>query len=158
MAKTSGFETRPTSPLSRRRMRAHLAVLVALEDGPLGAEVGDAGRLDEHRFAGAAGAVDDAGDLVAVVDGDGQDVMIAADGGVGIAEDLAELRVAEQAADLVLDAVVHVGDLLADLGQLGAGHVEDVAAAVDAAGDRLGDRPEVLDRSEQVGQTVATGR
>ena len=76
------------------------------------------GRLDEHRLAGAAGAVDDALDLVAVVDGDGQDVVVAADGGVGIAEDFAELGVAEQAADLVLDAFVHVGELLADLGQL----------------------------------------
>ena len=39
---------------------ANLAVLFALEDGPLGAEIGDAGRLDEHRLAGAAGAMDDA--------------------------------------------------------------------------------------------------
>ena len=33
-----------------------------------------------------------------MVDGDRQDVMIAADGGVGIAEDFAQLGIAEQAA------------------------------------------------------------
>ena len=71
---------------------ADLAVLLALEDGALGAEAGDAGRLDEDRLAGGAGAVDDALDLVAVVDGDGQDVVVAADGGVGVAEDLREGR------------------------------------------------------------------
>ena len=46
------------------------------------------GRLDEDRLAGAAGAVDDAGHLVPVVDRDGQDVVVAADGGVRVAEDL----------------------------------------------------------------------
>ena len=96
--------------------------------------------------------------LVAVIDGDGQDVVIAADGGVGIAEDLAQLGIAEQPADLVLHALVDVGELLADLGQFAAGHVEDVAAAVDAAADRLGDRAQVLDRGEQVGQAAAGGR
>ena len=62
--------------------------------------------------------MDDAVDLVAVIDGDGQDVVVAADGGVGIAEDLAELGVAEEAADLALDSLVDVGQFLADLGQL----------------------------------------
>src|SRR5207249_11358867 len=36
----------------------HLPVLLALEHGPLGAQAGDAGRLDEQRLARAAGAVD----------------------------------------------------------------------------------------------------
>src|SRR5439155_21593108 len=46
---------------------ADLAVLLALEDGPLGTEVGNAGRLDEHRLARAAGAVNDALKLMPVV-------------------------------------------------------------------------------------------
>ena len=134
MAKTQRLRDPADLAAQSAQDAADFAVLFALEDGPLGTEVGDARRLDEHRFAGAAGAVDDAREFVAVIDGDRQDVMIAADGGVGIAEDFAELGIAEQTADLVLDAVVHVGDLLADLGQFRAGHVEDVAAAVDAAG------------------------
>ena len=158
MAKASGLRDLADLAAEPAQDAADLAVLLALEDGPLGAEVGDAGRLDEHRLAGAAGAMDDALELVAMVDGDGQDVMIAADGGVGIAEDLAQFGVAEQAADLVLDALVDVGELLADLGQFPAGHVEDVAAAVDAAGDGLGDRPEVLDRGEQVDQAADSAR
>ena len=117
MAKASGFGHAADLAAQAPQDAADLAVLLALEDGPLGAEVGDAGRLDEHRFAGAAGAVDDALDLVAMIDGDGQDVVVAADGGVGIAEDLAELGIVEEPADLVLDALVHVADLLADLGQ-----------------------------------------
>ena len=129
---------------------ADLAVFVALEDGPLGTEAGDAGGFDEDRLAGGTGAMDDALDLVAVVDGDGQDVVVAADGGVGIAEDLAKLRVAEHAADDLLDALVEVGELVANLGQLAAGHVEDVAPAVDAAGDRAGDVAHVLDGREQL--------
>ena len=126
---------------------ADFALLLALEDGTFGAQAGDAGRLDEDRFAGAAGAVDDALELVPVVDRHGQDVVVAVDGRVRIAEDLPQLRVAEQAFDLVLHALVQLGQLLADLAQLGAGHVEHVAAAVDAAGDRLGDQSQVLDRS-----------
>ena len=114
-AKASGRATLPTSAAQPAQDAADLAVLLALEDDALGAEAGDAGRLDEHRLAGAAGAVDDAGHLVAVVDRDRQDVVVAADGGVGIAEDLAQLGVAEQALDLVLHAFVEVGELLADL-------------------------------------------
>ena len=92
------------------------------------------------------------GNLVAMIDGDRQDVMIAADGGVGIAEDLAQLRIAEQPANLVLHALVDIGRVSGGLGQLRAGHVEHVAAAVDAAADRLGHRPQVFDgasRSER---------
>ncbi len=133
---------------------AYLALLVPLEDGPFGAEAGDAGRLDEDGFAGAAGAVDDALQLVAMVDGHGQDVMIAADRGVGIAQDLAELGIAEQPFDLVLHALIHVGELLADLGQLRAGHVQDVAPAVDAAGDALGDEAQVFDRGQECDQPL----
>ena len=80
--------------------------------------------------------------------------MCAADRRVGVAEDLAQLGVAEEALDDVLHALVHVGQLLADLGQLAAGHVEDVAAAIDAAADRLGDGAEVLDRGEQLDEPL----
>ena len=76
--------------------------------------------------------------------------MVAADRGVGIAEDLAQFGIAEQAANLVLDAFVEVGEFLADLGQLATGHVKDVTAAIDTAADRLGDGPEVFYRCEQL--------
>ena len=45
-----------------------------------------------------------------------------------------------------------VGELLANLSQVRAGAVDDVAAAVDAAGDRLADRAQVFDRGEQLDQ------
>src|SRR5262249_9487268 len=86
--------------------------------------------------------------------GDGEDVVVAADGGVGVAEDLAEAGVAEQAADDVLDAVVDGLEPLADEGQLAAGAVEDVAAAVDAGGDGFRDGAEVLGWGEQLDQAL----
>ena len=73
--------------------------------------------------------MDDAGHLVAMVDGHRQDVMVAAHGGVGIAKDLAQFGVAEEALDLVLDVLVEVGELLADGGERPTGHVENVAAS-----------------------------
>ena len=39
---------------------------LALQHGALGTQVGDASRLDIDRFAGAAGAVDDASDFLAM--------------------------------------------------------------------------------------------
>src|SRR6516162_6182485 len=47
----------------------NLAVLLALEHGALSTEIGDASRLDEQRFARAAGAVDNSLQLVPVIDG-----------------------------------------------------------------------------------------
>ncbi len=101
--------------------------------------------------------MDDALDLVAVVDGDGQDVVVADDGGVGVAEDLPQLRVFQEALDDVLHALLDVGQLLPNLRQFAAGHVEDVAAAVDAAGDAAGDVAEVLDGGEQLDEARALG-
>ena len=135
----------------------HLALLVPLEDGALGAQAGDAGRLDEYRFAGATRAVDDALQLVAMVDGHRQDIMVAADGCIGIAQDFAKLDVAEQPFDLVLHALIHVGEMLANAGQLRAGHVQHLAPVVDATGDALGDEPEVLDRGQECNQPLEAG-
>ncbi len=97
-------------------------------------------------------AVDDAGHLVAMVDRDGQDVMVAVDGRVRVAQDAAQLGVAEQPADLGLHLLVEVGELLPDRGEVAAGHVEHVPAAVDAAADRLADRAEVFDAREHLDQ------
>ena len=83
-------------------------------------------------------------DFVAKIDRDGQDVVIAADGGIGITKNLAKLGIAKQTLDLLLDALVDVGQLQANLGKLRAGHVEHVTAAVDAAGDRLGHHAQVF--------------
>src|SRR5262245_9628231 len=56
---------------------ADLTVFLALENSALGAERGDTGGLDEDGFAGAGSAMDDAVDLVAVIDGDWEDVVVA---------------------------------------------------------------------------------
>ncbi len=89
--------------------------------------------------------MDDAGHLVPVVRRDGQDVMIAVNGGVRIAEDAAQFGVAEQPPNLGLHLLVEVEELLANGREVAAGHVEHVAAAVDAAADGLADRAEILD-------------
>ena len=118
----------------------------------------DAGRLDEQRLAGAARAMDDARELVAVVDGDRQDVMVAADRGIGIAKDLAEFGVAQQgfliwswtrssrSASFRRTWPVPGWPRPAR----GRGHR--------CAADRLGDQAQVLDRRQQVDQTLRTGR
>ena len=62
---------------------------VPLEQRPFRAQAGHAGRLDEDRLASAARTMDDALELVAVVDGHRQDVMVATDGGIGIAQNFA---------------------------------------------------------------------
>src|SRR5260370_1487316 len=77
----------------------HLAVLVAFQDDALGAQMRDLRGLDEYGFAGAAGAMDDAGQLVPIVDRYGQNVMIAADRRVRIAQDFAQLGVAQEMLD-----------------------------------------------------------
>ena len=75
--------------------------------------------------------------------------MIAADGGVGIAQGLAQLRIAQHVPDLALHAFIEVGDLPAHDRQLDTGHVEHMAARIDAAGDALGQRAQILDGRQQ---------
>ena len=81
---------------------------------------------------------------------DGQDVVVAADGRVRVAEDAAEFGVLQQPADLRLHLLVDLVEPLADGGEVAAGHVEDVPAAVDAPADRLRDGAEVFDAGEEV--------
>ena len=97
-AKFSGRAIFATSAVSLRKMRFTSRSSSPLSIDALGAQVRDAGRLDEERLARAARAMDDARDLVAMIDGHRQHVMIAADRGVGIAEDVAQLRIAEQSS------------------------------------------------------------
>ena len=73
---------------------ANLPFLFPLEDCPFGAQVGDAGRLDEHSLAGAAGSMDDPLDFMTMVDRDRKNVMISADGGIGVAQNLAKFVIA----------------------------------------------------------------
>src|SRR5262245_36930839 len=79
---------------------AHLALLVAFDDDALGAEAGDGARLDVDGLAGGTGAMDDARDFVAKIDGDRQDIVVAAKSSVGIAQNPAQLRIAQQVLDL----------------------------------------------------------
>ena len=93
-------------------------LLGRFQDLPFGTEARDAGRLDEDRFARAAGTMYDPLQLVAVIDRHGQHIVIAADRGVRIAQNLTQLGIAEKAFDLVLDALIDFHQLLANLGQL----------------------------------------
>src|SRR5205085_601956 len=77
---------------------ADFPLLLTLQHGPLCAQPGHGRGLDEHGLAGRAGAMDNAGQLVAVVDGHRQHVVIAAHRGVGITKRLAQLGIAEQAS------------------------------------------------------------
>ena len=92
--------------------------------------------------------MDDARDLLPVVGRHRQDVVVPVHRGVRVPEDGAELWVAEQPLDLVLHAVVYGRELLPDFGQLRAGGIDDMPAAVDAPADRLANRAEVLDRGQ----------
>ena len=127
----------------------HFAFLGRLQERPLGAETGDAGRLDKDRFARTAGAVYDALQLMAVVDSHGQDVVIAADGGVGVPQNSAELGIAEKPFDLVLHPFIHFRQLLPDLRELAAGHIQDIPPTVDAAVDALGYHPQIFHRCQE---------
>ena len=84
---------------------------------------------------------------MAVIDRDGQDVMIAADGCIGIAQNLAQFRIAQQVLDAILHLVVDRRNLLPHLCQIWTRHVEHMAARVDTASDGFGDQPEIFDRS-----------
>src|SRR6476619_6721789 len=97
--------------------------------------------------------MDNSLDLLAMVGSDRQDVMVAIHGRVGVAQNGSELRVAKEFFDLVLDAVFQAGQLLANLCQLGTRGVDDMSAAVDAAGDRLADGAQLLDRGEDLDQS-----
>src|SRR5207302_6795695 len=105
---------------------AHFTLFFALEDDAFGAEPRHLRRFDENRFPGTAGPMNHARDLVAEVDRDRKNVMVAADGRIWIAKDFAQLGIAQQVLDLDLYTLVEVGDFLPDLGQLRTGHVEDV--------------------------------
>src|SRR5262245_43085877 len=96
--------------------------------------------------------MNDALKLLAMVRRDRQDVVVAVHGRVGVAQDGTELRVAEELFDLVLDTVFQGRELLSNFGKLGARGVDDMTAAVDAAGDGLANRPKVLDRGKQLDQ------
>ena len=130
----------------------NLAVLLALEDHALGGEPGNGGRFDEDRLAGGAGAMDHALDLCPVIGGHGQHVMVAVDRGVRVTQDRPQLRIAQQAFDLVLNPLLQGVELAAHLGQVGAGGAEDMPPPVDARGDGFRHRPHVLDRRQHLDQ------
>ena len=55
-------------------------------------------------------------------------------------------------------SLVQLGDLAAHLGQFRTGHVEDVPTRIDAAGDVLGERAEILDRGQERDQLAMAFR
>ncbi len=88
---------------------ANLLVFFTFDDGALGAQVSHPRRFNVYRLAGTAGAMHDALQFMAMIDGHRQDVMVSAHRGIGKAKDAAQLRIAQQALDLVLHALVHFG-------------------------------------------------
>ena len=130
------------------------AVFFAFQMDSIGAQIRDRRRFDERRFAGAAHAVDGAGDFVPVVHRHGQHVVIAVHRGIRIAEDLPEFRVAQQPFDFGFHLLVEFEQLLPHGREFPTGDVEDVPAAVDASADGPRDGAEIFDARQQLIQPV----
>jgi hypothetical protein len=131
-----------------------LAVLFPLQRHALGAEVRDRCRFDEDGLARAADAVDDSRHFVPVVHRHGENVVVAVDGRVRVAEDLPQFGVAQQPFDLPLHALVEFEEFLPYGREFTAGDVEDMGAAVDASADGPGDGAEIFDAAEEVDEAV----
>ena len=65
-------------------------------------------------------AMNDAGNLLAMIGSDRQNVVIAIHRGIGIAQDLAEFRIAQEPANFGLDSIFENFQLLPDFCQFGA--------------------------------------
>src|SRR5262245_25663161 len=112
------------------------------------------GWLNEYGLASTARAMNDAREPMSMIDGDWQNIMIAADGCVGITQNFAQFRITQEMLDATLHLLIDGNDLLADLCEFGAGHVEHVAARVDAAGDGFGDQAEVFNGGHECDQAL----
>ena len=124
---------------------ADLLRLAGPEVGELRRLLGDGLRLDVDRLVAGAGPVDGPLQLAAELAGDRQDVVLADDREVRVAEVPADLRRAEHRAEEVLDAFLDRGDLAADLREPPARGVEDPSPRVEAAVDGVDDAGELAD-------------
>src|SRR5262249_4253418 len=91
---------------------ANLTLFFSLDHDSLGTQRRNGGWLDEDGLARAGSTVNDPGDLVSMIDGDGEDVVIAVDRGVGIAKNFSKGGVAEKTADDLLNSVVDARQFL----------------------------------------------
>src|SRR5690606_27305577 len=116
--------------------------LLGPEIGELRRLFGHGQRLDVDRLIAGTRAMDRPFQLASEVARDGEDVVLADDREVRIAEHPADLGRAEHPAERLLDALLDAADLASDLRQAAARRVEHAAPSVEATVDRIGDARE----------------